>query len=184
MIVEDLKKMIYSCSGPEQNYKMMCNEDENFLLKYLGLKREVLFETDKPNLIKLSGIFNHVHKQLINFNTLPMFYEMSFYINFALGNFDLANKYLRSFAACIEKFKSTNPNIKEVLNNLEEVFNYGKKMLKEHSSYNEKGIKDTLVKFFASEDYTILQREINIRILMRTFSVSRNTALGYLNNAI
>ena len=182
MIVEDLPKRIYMCNEPDVLFEMMCKEDNEILVNYFNLQQEILFRTDKENLNRLNNNFKILHNQLVNFNLLPMFYELYFYISLKLEDYKSANKYLRSFSFCIEKIKNSNLQVETFIDTLEKNFRGCKLMINLHTPYKENGKKDTLIKFFMSEEFGKIQKEINIRVLMRLMRVKRPTSLNYLKH--
>lgn len=181
MIIDDLPLKGYGYYDIDEIYQILIKEDAEILGYYFKNLYEIIFKTDEENIIKLRNNLNLLQKQMINFSLLPMFYELNFYISLKFENYKLANMYLRSFAFCIKRIKKIYKNI-ENIGKLEKNFKTCQDRINLYTPFKEKGNKDSLIKFFICEDLEKIQKEINIRVLMRTNLITRATALKYIKN--
>lgn len=186
MIIENFpENIIYISDDNAVTLNMMTDKDEYFLVYYFKNQKEIFFGTTIEDLVKLQNIFKAFNKNIVNFSCLPIYYEVFFYISLSLENFDDACKYLRSFKYCINKI--------ELLEDKDEKSHLYLEALKKHykncltminifTTYKETGNKDSLTKYFLSEDYVSIEKELKIRMLMRQLKVSRTTVLSYFKN--
>lgn len=164
---------------------IMADEDENLLAYYFKNQKEILFKATTEDLIKLQNVFSDINEKIVNLSCLPMYYEVSFYIYLSLKDFDNACKYLRSFKYCINKIsllKEKDEKSQIYLEVLEKHFQNCTTMINLHTTYKEVGKKDSLTKYFLSEDYEKIEKELKIRMLIRQLKVTRNTVLSYFRN--
>lgn len=164
---------------------IMADEDENLLVYYFKNRKEILFKTTTEDLIKLQNVLIDINEKIVNFSSLPMYFEVSFYIYLSLKDFDNACKYLRSFKYCINKIsllKEKDEKSQLYLEVLEKHFENCRAMINLYATYKETGKKDSLTKYFLSENYERIEKELKIRMLIRQLRVTRNTVLGYYRN--
>lgn len=181
MIIDDLPLIAYGYYELDEIYQILIKEDNEILGHYFRNLDEIIFRTDEENIIKLRDNLDFLHKQLINFNLLPLFYELYFYVSIRLNNYKSANKYLRSFAYCIKELKkisSKEQNFRNLENHLEKCQN----IINTHNLFEKRESKDTLIKFFCTKDLEILKKEMSIRVFMRASLITRPTALKHFKN--
>jgi len=187
MKVEDYIEQIYPSNHFTDSTQIALNiskDDEEILVKYFHLRQDILLETDRENLDKLKSIYERLNQVLINFNLLPVYYEVYFCIYFALKDYDSCQKYLRSLKTCMNKLEKIK-NDKESLLLLEVIsknYNNYLNLLKGKTDFNENGSKDSLVKHYLTDDLESTAKEIQLRIIMKQGRVGRATAIKHLKD--